>query len=51
VLNNKEIRDLLPRMVEKDKNKRITAKQILQLPIFLRYKNDPRYVAIMDNEK
>ncbi|CAD8139098.1 unnamed protein product [Paramecium pentaurelia] len=47
----KEIRDLLPRMIEKDKSKRITAKQILELPIFQKYKKDNRYLEIEEKER
>ncbi|CAD8077095.1 unnamed protein product [Paramecium sonneborni] len=47
----KEIQDLLPKMVEKDKTKRITAKQILELPIFQKFKNDSRYLNIEAQER
>jgi serine/threonine protein kinase len=46
-----EVRDLLPRMIEKDKSKRITAKEIIQHPLFNKAKASPEFIRIMAEEK
>ena len=46
-----EVKDLLPRMIEKDKTKRITAAQVLEHPLFNAVKVSPKFLKIMREEK
>ncbi len=46
-----EVRDLLPKMIEKDKNKRINPKDMLNHPLFNEVKGSSEFLKIMENER
>ncbi|CAD8170110.1 unnamed protein product [Paramecium pentaurelia] len=45
------VKELLKQMITKDPQQRITARDALKFSIFDKFRTDPRYITIMENEK